>query len=157
MVNEVCTEPSQFPEPQYTVEMRLDWVTQHINEILIPFSLFKHFTTCLWFNLHSSYCGTSMVSCIWKQHIILTTHQPSEVSLVGCQWQPMCHQEWQWSSGSDHSKIKFIYLQIVQYQAYRTLQQTDDNELPQTDHKVNDLADSPGAWHAYITKSRFTI
>ena len=58
---------------------------------------------------------------------------------VGCQWQPMYHQE----MANDH------LAQITQNQGHvsanrpvpgiqnnRTIQQTDDNELPQTDHNV---------------------
>ena len=49
------------------------------------------------------------------------SHQPSEASLVGCQWQ---HVPLRVALNDLRS---FIYLQIIQHGAYRTAQQTDDN------------------------------
>ena len=80
------------------LQMSLTYSTQNIIGILIPISPYSNFlqlafdficvvpaVVLLW-----------LLSCILRKHIIiLTPHQPSEASLVGCQWEPMCHQEWQ--------------------------------------------------------------
>ena len=118
MSNEVCTEASQSLDPQcctHNLETRLHWVmcsnkildsclfaydtdifhTPHDCNSDTNLSVSQLLTTCLWYHLHSSCCGASMASFLHfeKYIIILTPHQPSEASLVGCQWQPMCHQE----------------------------------------------------------------
>ena len=143
-----------FPDPHYCTTWqlgtRLHWVywwalncihddifhTAHsIIAILILFFLSGNFfTDCLRFHVHSSSPGTFITfSCIWRKHIIiLTTQQPSEAFLVGCQW---CYVLPRVANDHLAQIAKFIYLQIVQHQVYRISQQPYDNQLTHTDHE----------------------